>query len=1013
MNQPNDTGTQAGSPPAAAAPAPSRTPWDSRNTAARSGAGGNATSPEAPPARFDVAVFDAKGQRVDGLRTDDPAIAMRVFVKQSQSQFGPTHGAGAYVAITDAEGRLDAAKTYEGGAAYSTRFWKEEGRAAYEALVPNPPGFQYPVVGPRRDEAREAAVPTEARAGATIAQASPEADRLTPRDVVVGAAHVAQLTKVGGPAFGAAAQAVGLADAVKVGADVAQGKDVRAVDVAGAAASVTLSAGIGGTSAQAAAQGVAALSAADTTRRAFNSAENGANERLAPLPPLAAIDRRNDSSLLIPRDKATQSEAEYWVGADLASLKQISDPFERHVARNVMGHNAQEQIEYRIALASHDPQSSKEVLSAFREVQQSLVETNRRDARHQELEAHRMAARYAAMTQDAQTVADLPSARIERLASEDFRALAILRDHAAEAGARALAGVSLKNVAYRSAFEREASEASRIAIAQLAVGTRDDAAPSAPARPTVNTIEYVDARRLEAESPDTAALRKRLLEGREAAGSLPATPERPRDAATDTRVAETIGLMTRPELDALADARAPHTAAGVVRAARERIEAEVDRPGLRSSVPSLEDRFNVVRHLTRREYLFRDQPGKVAFTERWLSMQSSVDAPAVVKAMVDRVEERGWGALRVKGSREFERQTWIAATARGIKAVGYEPTALDRVAAGEERERLARERSEVRAPAGGTITRQSARDRETTLPPAPIAFPAEPYRAVNDAAANSAPTLVDPARRPPPPTDAANRPVSAAPIAQRLRLLLEQRGDSATEIQAIVGAASEAVQGKRAFVGRVVDHGADHYQSDPKNERSYFVKLESPDGPRTVWGVDLERAINEAGIERGNTVAIEHRGKQPVTVEAKTYDDAGRAVGTHEVSAMRNTWFVVDVDRLRVQSPARQAEAAQGAGERAATATSAPSPAKPPPPREYKARDTANVLATLELALESKNIAPEQRDVIRDLVTQSLGERKARGQVPKVRVYDPEAPRQAPRPTLPPQRQREALERVR
>ena len=65
--------------------------------------------------------------------------------------------------------------------------------------------------------------------------------------------------------------------------------------------------------------------------------------------------------------------------------------------------------------------------------------------------------------------------------------------------------------------------------------------------------------------------------------------------------------------------------------------------------------------------------------------------------------------MRVKGSEEFRRQAWIAATARGLKAVGYAPTDGDRVAANEERVRLDRERGGAVVQAGSAIRRETQR----------------------------------------------------------------------------------------------------------------------------------------------------------------------------------------------------------------------------------------------------------------------------------------------------------------
>ena len=100
-------------------------------------------------------------------------------------------------------------------------------------------------------------------------------------------------------------------------------------------------------------------------------------------------------------------------------------------------------------------------------------------------------------------------------------------------------------------------------------------------------------------------------------------------------------------------------------------------------------RFNVKRiGLIKKEYHFRDQAGKVAFTDKLLSISTGSESPAAIKAMVDRVAERGWETVRLNGSPEFVRQGWIAATAQGLKPVGHTPTAGDREAAAKERTRL-------------------------------------------------------------------------------------------------------------------------------------------------------------------------------------------------------------------------------------------------------------------------------------------------------------------------------------
>ena len=154
---------------------------------------------------------------------------------------------------------------------------------------------------------------------------------------------------------------------------------------------------------------------------------------------------------------------------------------------------------------------------------------------------------------------------------------------------------------------------------------------------------------------------------------------------------ETIQRMTRVQLEAYQAARevGPSKSAATMKAAMREVHADLDTGPRRSAIPPLEDRFNIVsRGLVSKDYEFRDQPGKIAFSESLRRLSSQTDSPAAVKAMVDRALERGWETVRVSGSGEFTRQAWIAATAHGLKAIGHAPTPGDRQAAEKERVRL-------------------------------------------------------------------------------------------------------------------------------------------------------------------------------------------------------------------------------------------------------------------------------------------------------------------------------------
>lgn len=673
---------------------------------------------------------------------------------------------------------------------------------------------------------------------------APDDEHLTARDGAIGAAHAAQLMQVGGPLAHTAAQAVGIADAVKVASDVAQGREVRALDVASASASVAMTTGLGGSAVQLTAQGVAAVSAVDAGRRALNTVE----------------------------EKATQpAEAAQTSAAPAAPTSHMREP--------------------------------------------------------------------------------------------------------------------------------------------------------EPPTAIANSIEHVSARDLQAESPDTAELRRALLIERSSAWSeTPSSsplPSRTAGSATSAAAAESsrekedrdreiIERMTRPELIEYAVARkvSEERVDQVLRAAQRRIEAEADRPGVRA-YPPLEERFNIKRRLLRRDYEFRDQPGKIAFTERWLSMKSTAHSAAVVKAMVDRAEERGWNAVRVKGSAEFARQVWIAATARGIKALGYEPTEGDRLAMAQERERLNAERGRAHAQDGGTTPARadlSGRQPREAAGEIPRDLARRPARRVS--------TQFDR-------TESAPREPA---IARALRPVLVERGDSAEDIAAIVALATKRLQHDRVYVGKVVGNGEAPYQFDEKNALNYFLRLATPSGEKTVWSVDLKRALDENSIKVGDSIALEHRGVTPVSVAVTDRDEAGRVTGQHDEVVKRNTWHAVPIEQLRAEALDRslfnrpravEPDLSGEVAERplAAKQTQAVEQERQTDPHSH-ARD-ALVFEALEVAFAAKNVPSELRDDLRKHVQKELDLRSVRGEPVEVGVFDPGAPRQVARAVRVPQRQPQAQDRSR
>ncbi|MUZ65016.1 Ti-type conjugative transfer relaxase TraA [Agrobacterium vitis] len=98
-----------------------------------------------------------------------------------------------------------------------------------------------------------------------------------------------------------------------------------------------------------------------------------------------------------------------------------------------------------------------------------------------------------------------------------------------------------------------------------------------------------------------------------------------------------------------------------------------------------------------------------------------------------------------------------------------------------------------------------------------------------------------------------------------------------------------AAQDEFTNAGRLVEHGAAPYEHNPEARESYFVTLENDQGQqRTVWGVDLKRALQEAQPAIGDKIGLQHEGATPVTLPDGT-------------QTQRNSWRVVEGGELAYQ----------------------------------------------------------------------------------------------------------------
>jgi len=112
----------------------------------------------------------------------------------------------------------------------------------------------------------------------------------------------------------------------------------------------------------------------------------------------------------------------------------------------------------------------------------------------------------------------------------------------------------------------------------------------------------------------------------------------------------------------------------------------------------------------------------------------------------------------------------------------------------------------------------------------------------------------------------------------------------------------------RLISGRLVDYGRAAYQHDPHEKLSYFLKLETGRGERTLWGVDLERALRESltSPQLGDEIGVQALGREAVVVKAQERDEEGRVVGEKALDAHRNRWIVEKRDFFQSRAAAAE-----------------------------------------------------------------------------------------------------------
>ena len=98
-------------------------------------------------------------------------------------------------------------------------------------------------------------------------------------------------------------------------------------------------------------------------------------------------------------------------------------------------------------------------------------------------------------------------------------------------------------------------------------------------------------------------------------------------------------------------------------------------------------------------------------------------------------------------------------------------------------------------------------------------------------------------------------------------------------------------------IGRLTEHGVANYQFRADENASYYVRLLTSRGSKTLWGKDLERALSsgETKPKLGELVGARRVAREAVTVTAKRRISEGRIVAEEAHLAHRTRWVVEKV----------------------------------------------------------------------------------------------------------------------
>ncbi len=226
--------------------------------------------------------------------------------------------------------------------------------------------------------------------------------------------------------------------------------------------------------------------------------------------------------------------------------------------------------------------------------------------------------------------------------------------------------------------------------------------------------------------------------------------------------------------------------------------------------------------------------GAPAFRDLGHRLTTPSENTQVVASLIQIAHSRGWTEISVRGTERFRQEAWRQARVTGLDVRGYRPTDVEHAQV-------------IRAIAHKLGMPSSARADE-------ISADRPPFEPLGSTGTPEAAPL------------RAGRPAAGVPAPGPPR---------------------------ERMVGRLLDHGRDAYRHDPQEEMSYFVRVETRDGKREIWGKDLERAMTKSLTQPqlGDEIVLQKTGRDLVTVKRAERDADGQ-LKPKEVETHRNRWVI-------------------------------------------------------------------------------------------------------------------------